>query len=150
MQPPLPEVPKVSAPSTAKPAFLGLNIVAAVESLSILISCFLVIFAKSSTGIPVWVTQITTGVMILIYAVVVYYLWRGYNWARWTMFALCVISILSLFSNTTTSQFPEFERIYNIAGGIWAFGVGIWLLLPNVARHFKSPSGNTPSEINAG
>jgi hypothetical protein len=150
MHHPLPEVPKPSTSSRAKPAFLGLNVVAVVESILVLISCFLVIFAKSDPLIPVWVVQLISGFMLFLYAVVVYYLWRGYNWARWVTFVLCIQAFTSLLWPYTTSRFPEFERVYSNVGLVWSCGLAIWLLLPGVARHFKSPSSNTSNEINAG
>ena len=153
MQPPIPAVPKSKPNSTPKKPFFGLNVACGIEFLFSLAGfLLLVIFAEKSFEEPWlnWLIQALLGALYFAYFALIFFLWRGHNWARWIFVALAPLSVFNFFLNETSSIYPQIERIYNHASAVWVFGMAIWLLLPNVARHFVARKSDTETEINAG
>lgn len=153
MQPPLPEVPKSEPQIGAKPAFLGLNVACATDAcIAIFGFLVVVVFAKEDENewfLPVF--QIGATLVYLLYFFLLSRLWSGVNWARWFFICLAPLALWALAeAEETTSIFPQIEQIHNYASSIWSIGFAAWLLLPGVARHFKSQKSDTQTEINAG
>jgi len=142
MHHPLPEVPKAAPKAEDKQPFLGLNVVFGINVFlnifSMVLFCF---FPASDAETSALENQLVTGFSTIIAFVIDFYLWRGFNWARWVTVVVGGLSFLLLFSpEEYQSTFPQIERTYNLIGYSWWTGISVWLLLPAVARHFKSPS----------
>jgi len=144
MQPPIPEVPKVSPPSNAKPAFFGLNVAVGVGLIAhIIVTLHLFHYLSEYPFKATWIRQFSYSMQLMditAYATILFFLRQRYNWARWAMIVWSVLSLILFCIRESSPDGPStLLRMCNAFDSFWSVGLGIWLLFPNVAQHFKTP-----------
>jgi hypothetical protein len=146
MHHPLPEVPKSTPKPDGKIPFRGLNVVFSIAVfLNIFSICLICFFPASNAEMSIFATQVSAAFATVISFLIDYYLWRGYNWARWLTVICGGFAVwLLVMPIEYQSTLPQIEDIYYKASNLWWIGIAIWLLLPGVARHFTNPT-DTPT-----
>jgi hypothetical protein len=146
--PPIPEAtpPRASTssqPGVARPrlldAFVGLQVVLSVLALWLLDPSRTSIGAAGvSGGVPDMdmATRAFNWIFMAAYAVVVYFLWRGRNWAR---IVVMLSAALSLFNVLLASMYSDrIAQAFIIFSSLVGAAELFWLSRPKIAAYFKS------------
>src|SRR5688572_12053379 len=68
--------------------------------------------------------------------VVIWFFWRGRNWARWLVFATSVIALLNLLLIPSSVNSVQLLIVAEAVLAVWLL---YWLNTPRSTRYFKQP-----------
>jgi O-antigen/teichoic acid export membrane protein len=97
-----------------------------------------VLFYEPLDGVPTLVSLVAFGVIFGFIAavsfVVIWFFWRGRNWARWLVLATSVLALLNVLLIPSSNLAAQFLIGVEAAVAVWLL---YWLNTEDVSRYFK-------------
>lgn len=141
MQPPIAEIPPPAPRPPAKSPPLALSVLVGVGVLLGVVDLF---FGQTEPllEIAVWNFALYLGLMVTFHFVPLFFLWRGYNWARWTLIVLGVLGAIFLFWPEVTPSSEWINWLYLPYDVILI----VLLWIPAIRRYFEhAPNKKSPT-----